>query len=188
MEEFSVIKANHFKILTVLTIAASLSLGAYIYTAKEITISIDDDVKEVISYDNTVEELLKAENITLNEGAYINIPLDAKLEDNMNIIIKTPKPYTLIAGDTQREVESVHVKVKDITKRSKIIKTRKKKKIILILNLNDEAVVGGGEIKIFKVREVVEEVQEVIPHENIVNNSNKLDIGVVKVVQEARMA
>ncbi len=116
MEEFSVIKANHFKILTVLTIAASLSLGAYIYTAKEITISIDDDVKEVISYDNTVEELLKAENITLNEGAYINIPLDAKLEDNMNIIIKTPKPYTLIAGDTQREVESVHVKVKDILK------------------------------------------------------------------------
>ena len=78
MEEFSVKKANHFKILTVLTIAASLSLGVYIYTAKEITISIDDDTKEVISYANTVEEFLKSEDITLDKGAYINIPLDTK--------------------------------------------------------------------------------------------------------------
>lgn len=182
MEEFSVKKANHFKILTVLTIAASLSLGAYIYTAKEVSISVDDDTREVISYDNTVEELLKAEGITLNKGAYINVPLDTKLEDNMNIIIKTPKPYTLTIGDVQDEVVSVHVKVKDILKDMNI---ELGEKDYTYPELNDN-VVTGGEIKIFKVKEVVEETQEVIPHENIVNNSNKLDIGVVKVVQEGK--
>ena len=182
MEEFSVKKANHFKILTVLTIAASLSLGAYIYTAKEVSISVDDDTREVISYDNTVEELLKAEGITLNKGTYINVPLDIKLEDNMNIIIKTPKPDTLTIGDVQDEVVSVHVKVKDILKDMNI---ELGEKDYTYPELNDN-VVTGGEIKIFKVKEVVEETQEVIPHENIVNNSNKLDIGVVKVVQEGK--
>ena len=182
MEEFSVIKANHFKILTVLTIAASLSLGAYIYTAKEVSISVDDDTREVISYDNTVEELLKAEGITLNKGTYINVPLDIKLEDNMNIIIKTPKPYTLTIGDTQTKVESVHVKVNDILKDLDI---KLEEKDYTYPELNDEVAIGG-EIKVIKVKEVVEETKEVIPHENIVNNSNKLDIGVVKVVQEGK--
>jgi len=35
MEEFSPNKANRFKVLTVLVVAASLSLGVYMYSAKE---------------------------------------------------------------------------------------------------------------------------------------------------------
>ena len=99
MEKLSVKKANNFKILTVLAIATSLSLGAYMYSAKEVTISIDDEKKEVTSYADTVKELLEIEEISLDKDTYINVPLDTKLENNMNIIIKTPKSYTLTIGD-----------------------------------------------------------------------------------------
>jgi uncharacterized protein YabE (DUF348 family) len=182
MKEFSVKKANHFKILTILTIAASLSLGAYICSAKEVTISIDNKKKEVVSYANTVEGLLKAEKISLDEGAYINVPLGTKLENNMSIIIKTPKPYILAIGDKKGEIKSVHVKVKDILKDSNV---ELGKKDYTYPGLNDN-VASGGEIQIFKVKEVVEEVEKVIPYENIVKKSGKVDIGVVKVLQEGK--
>ena len=132
MEEFSTKKANHFKMLTVLAITASLSLGVYMHTAKDITISIDDEEKKVITYADTVEELLRLENIVLDKDAYINIPLDTKLENNMNIIIKTPKPYILTLGDKKGEIKSVHIKVHDILKDLNI---ELGEKIILILLL-----------------------------------------------------
>ena len=182
MEKLSVKKANNFKILTVLAIATSLSLGAYMYSAKEVTISIDDEKKEVTSYADTVKELLEIEEISLDKGTYINVPLDTKLENNMNIIIKTPKSYTLTIGDEKKEVTSVHIKVKDILKD---LNVKLGEKDYTHPNLNDN-VVSGGEIKIFKVEEVLEEVKEVIPRENIVNKSNKLDLGVIEVIQEGK--
>ncbi len=159
MEEFSVKKANHFKILTVLAVAASLSLGAYMYSAKDITLSIDDEKKEVTTYANTVEDFLEIEEIKLDKGAYINVPLDARLENNMNIIIKTPKPYTLTIGENCFEVVSIHRKVKDILKD-------------LDVNLGeldytkpglDQLVSIGGEIQIFKVKEEMDEIEKPIP-------------------------
>lgn len=183
MENFSVKKANHFKILTVLTIAASLSLGAYMYTAKEINLSIDDNKTErVTTYANTVEEFLKGEDISLDKGAYINLSLDTKLQDNMNIVIKTPKPYILSIGDKMSEVISVHTKVKDILED---LDVELGKLDYTYPKLNDK-VVSGGEIEIVRVNEVFEEVEEVIPYENIVNKSGKLDVGTTKVIQEGK--
>lgn len=182
MEEFSVRKASHFKILTVLAVATTLSLGAYMYSAKDITLSIDDEKKEVTTYANTVDDFLEMEKIKLDEGAYINVPLDTKLEDNMNIIIKTPKPYTLTIGNNSFEVVSIHKKVKDILKD-------------LDINLGeldytkpglDQVVSIGGEIQIFKVKEEIEEIEKPIPHESVTQKSDDMDIGVTKVVQEGQ--
>ncbi|HFL3828408.1 TPA: 3D domain-containing protein [Clostridioides difficile] len=182
MKNFSVKKANHLKIMTVLAIAASLSLGAYMYTAKEVTISIDDEKREVISYANTVKKLLEMEDISLDKNVYINVPLDAKLENNMNIIIKTPKSYILTIGDEQKKVRSVHSKVKDILKD---LDVKLGEKDYTHPNIDDN-VVAGGEIKIVKVKEVLEETKEVIPRKNIVNKSDKLDLGVINIIQEGK--
>lgn len=182
MEEFSVKKANHFKILTVLAVAASLSLGAYMYSAKDITLSIDDEKEEITTYANTVEDFLEMEGITLDKAAYINVPLDANLENNMHIIIKTPKTYLLTMGNKQHEIVSVHKKVKDILKDlgielDELDYTKP--------GLDDEAALGG-EIQIFRVKEEIEEIEKVIPHESITKKSNEMDIGVTKVVQEGK--
>lgn len=182
MEEFPAKKANHFKMLTVLAITASLSLGVYMHTAKDITISIDEEKREVTTYADTVEELLKLEDIVLDKDAYINVPLDTKLENNMNIIIKTPKPYILALGDRKGEVKSVHVKVQDILKD---LNVELGEKDYTYPSLDEEAI-PGTEIEVIKVEEVVEEFEESIPHEKMVKKTDRLDIGVEKDIQEGK--
>lgn len=184
MEEFSNKKANHFKLLTVLAVATTLSLGAYVSSAKDITLSIDDEKKEITTYANTVEDFLESEGITLDKAAYINVPLDAKVENNMHIIIKTPKPYLLTIGDSENcfEVVSIHRKVKDILDDLGI----KLGELDYTKPGLDEVASIGGEIKIYRVREIVEEIDKVIPHESITEKSNELDVGVTKVTQEGQ--
>lgn len=182
MEEFSVKKANHFKMLTVLAITASLSLGVYMHTAKDVTISIDDEQEKVITYANTVEELLRLEDITLDEDAYINIPLDTKLENNMNIIIKTPKDYILALGDKKGEIKSVHDKVQDILEDLNI---ELDEKDYTYPNL-DEKVIPGTEIEIIRVEETFEEFEEPIPYEEMVKKNDRLDLGIENTIQEGK--
>ncbi len=180
MEEFSPNKANRFKVLTVLVVAASLSLGVYMYSAKEITLVLDEKTREITTYAETVEDLLQEEEILLDKLAYVSIPLDTKLDDNMKIIIKTPKPYTLAIGNNMDEVKSIYTKTRDV---------------LNDLNINlgdldytspglDEKLSYGDTISITRVKEVIEEVEEVIPYESIVQKSNKLDNGTTKVIQE----
>ncbi|NLW23483.1 MAG: DUF348 domain-containing protein [Tissierellia bacterium] len=180
MEEFSNTKANHIKVLTVLALATTLSLGVYMQSTKDITISIDDESYEIRTHANTLEELLSSEGIILGEKSYINTPLDAKLEDNMKIIIKTAKPYILSIGDKKLDIESVNTRVVDILKELDI---ELGEKDYTYPALNDQ-VAPGMEIQIIKVREVVEEAEETIPHDEIVKKTDKLDLGVVNVIQK----
>lgn len=182
MEKFSVNKAKALKVLVVLAISASLSMGAYMLSAKEVTLSIDSEQKEFVTFSNTVEEFLQEEGITLDEYAYINIPLDAKLEDNINIIIKTAKPYTLASGDVKNEIVSVYTKVEDILKDQDIVLAGKDYTYPDL----DEEVAPGTEIQIFKVEEIVEEVEEVIPHESLVKKIDTLNIGEERVAQKGQ--
>jgi len=182
MEEFSAKKANRFKVLTVLAISATLSLGAFMYSAVDVELEIDGKTREITSYANTVDDLLQEEEILLDELAYINFPLDTKLEDNMKIIIKLPKPYTLTVGNDMGEVKSIYTKVEDILNDLKIDLgdldyTNPK--------LGDE-VPYGGKIDIIKVKEEIEEIEEVIPHDSIVKKTDKLDRGSTKLAQSGK--
>lgn len=182
MEDSPEEKPNRFKILTILAIIASLTLGLYMYSAKEVTILIDEETREVVSYDNTVEQLLESEEIVLADGAYINLPLESKLENKTHIIIRQPKSYTLKIGDDEDKIESVYVNVKDILKDLGISLGRKD---YTIPKLNEDATIGG-EIQIFKIKELIENIEETIPHEKVVNKSDKLDIGTSRVTQKGQ--
>lgn len=182
MENFTVTKAKHIKMLTVLAITATLSLGVYMHTAKDITISIDGEERNIVTHGDTVGDVLKEANIELKEGAYINLPLDAKVENNMNIIIKTPKPYILAFGDKKHEVESVHDKIQDILKDLNVELGEKDYTYPAL----DEVTTPGSEILVVRVNEVVEEHEEAIPHENIVRKNDRLDIGTENTIQEGQ--
>ena len=182
MEEFLAKKANRFKVLTVLAISASLSLGAFMYSAKDISLEIDGNTREITTYANTVEGLLQEEEIRLDEMAYINHTLDTKIEDNMKIIIKTPKLYILTIGNHVEEVKSIYTKVEDIlkdldVKLGDLDYTNPK--------LEDE-VTYGSEITVTRVKEEVEEIKEVIPYDTVVKKSNQLDKGNTKIAQEGK--
>ena len=180
MEEFSPNKANRFKVLTVLAIAASLSLGAYMNSAKDIVLEVDGKTKEISTYAETVEDLLDEEAILLDKFDYINFTLDTKLEDNMKITIKKSKLYRLTIGDFTEDIYSIYTKVGDVVNDFNIS----------LGNLDytepalDEKLRYGDEIKIIRVQEEIEEVEEVIPYEEIVQKSDKLDKGTTKIIQE----
>lgn len=182
MDEFSKRKSNHFKVLTILAIVVSLSLGVYMYRAKEVILSIDGVEKEIVSYANTVEDFLEMEGIILEEGTYINVPLDIELENYINIVIKTPKAYILSTGDKQSKVHSVHTNVEDILRDLDVVLG---KQDYTYPDLKDEIEIGE-EIQIFRIKEVIETLDEAIPHESIVNNSDKLEIGTSNLIQEGK--
>lgn len=148
MDKQSKRKSNNFKILTILAIVASLSLGVYLYTAKDIVLSIDGVDEEIVSYASTVEDFLKSEGVVLDKEAYINIPLDSKLEDNTNIIIKTPKSYILSMDDELTDVISVHTKVEDILKD---LNVKLEEQDYTSPDLKKRINIGD-EIKVFKIR------------------------------------
>ena len=114
--------------------------------------------------------------------AYINHTLDTKIEDNMKIIIKTPKLYILTIGNHVEEVKSIYTKVEGIlkdldVKLGDLDYTNPK--------LEDE-VTYGSEITVTRVKEEVEEIKEVIPYDTVVKKSNQLDKGNTKIAQEGK--
>src|SRR5699024_3215928 len=109
-----------FKVVIILTIAAALSLGIYMYQGHKVTLKVDGEVTELVSYSSTVEELIEAEEINFKEGADINTPLDQKIEDNLDIIIDNPKNYTIEDNGETLEVVSTSDKVKEILKEEDI--------------------------------------------------------------------
>ena len=180
MENSSVNKAWKFKVLTILAIATTLSLGVFMYQGNEVTILVGDEVISLTSYASTVEDLLAKEDILLEEGSSINTALDAKIKNDMVIIIKNPKPYIVASGDVTEEVMSVydtvgevlgslgiHLEGRDYTEPS----------------FNSE-ISPGSTIQVFRIKEEIEVVEAKIPFEKQTKKNNKLDKGISNIVQE----
>ena len=180
MKNNSVNKTKILTVLTVLTIAITLSLGIYLYQGKEVSLYIDDEVTVITSHSKTVGDLLKSEEIQIEEGAYISTDLDMKIEDKMNIFIKSPKTYTLNLGGAIEEFTSTKETVGEILK-DLDIKLGDKDYTNPKL---DVKISPNSTIEVFKVEEVVEKVEKPIPFEKIVNNNKNLEKGVTNVVQK----
>lgn len=182
MEKQPALRAWKFKVLTVLAIVATLSLGVYMYQGNHITLQVEDEITEIISYSNTVEDFLLKEDVLFKEGGYINIPLDTKLEDNMNIIIKNPKSYMVSIGGAIGDVTSVHDNVGEILNDLGI---QLEEMDYVEPDLNTK-IGPNSTIEVFRVKEVLESEETVIPFDKVVNKNKNLDVGLSKVVQEGQ--
>lgn len=184
MENHTVNKTWKFIVLTALAIATTVSLGFYMYQGNMVTIALqlENEVKEITSNSETVEELLEKESIPFKKGAYINVALDTKLEDNMNIIIKNPKSYTISSAGVEIEAKSIYDTVGEVLDDQGIVLEGKD---FTYPELND-TISNGTNIEIFHVKEVVDTIEDVIPFGKVVNKNNKMDIGTSKVVQTGK--
>ena len=182
MENQPALKAWKFKVLAVLAIVTTLSLGVYVYQGNNITLQVEDEITEIISYSKTVEEFLEKENVLLMEGGYINIPLDTELENDMNIIIKNPKPYVVSIGGAIGDVTSIHVNVDEILNDLDI---QLGEMDYVEPDLNTK-IGPNSTIEVFRVLEVLESVETVIPFDKVVNKNKNLDVGLSKEVQKGQ--
>ena len=182
MKKQPALRAWKFEVLMILAIAATLSLGFYMYQGKNIILQKEDEITEIVSYSNTIEDFLLKEDILLQENGYINIPLDTKLEDNMHIIIKDPKPYMVKIGETMDDVQSAHDTVGKILNDLGI---QLEELDYVEPDLN--AKIGpDSTIEIFRVKEVLESVETVIPFDKVVNKNKQLDKGLSNEVQKGQ--
>jgi 3D (Asp-Asp-Asp) domain-containing protein len=176
------IKKDKFKVLAILAIVATILVGFIMYQGNDVTVDVDGVIIQKVSYSNTVEEFIKSENINIEEGAYISVPLNTKINDDIEFTIKNPKNYTIDVNGDLFEVKSVHTKVEDIIKDAGM----ELGELDYTLPEKTKEVSPNTVIELYRVTEVVEIVEEEIPfEEQVITNKNK-DRGVVDVVQKGK--
>ncbi|HLR21495.1 MAG TPA: 3D domain-containing protein [Tissierellaceae bacterium] len=171
-----------FKVVIILTIAAALSLGIYMYQGHKVTLKVDGEVTELVSYSSTVEELIEAEEINFKEGADINTPLDQKIEDNLDIIIDNPKNYTIEDNGETLEVVSTSDKVKEILKEEDIKLNEEDYTYPQI----DDKISPGSSIRVYRVKTEVDVEESDIKFDEKVENNKDLEKGKTRVAQKGK--
>lgn len=183
MDDYTVESKQWLKGVLIFAVVVLIALGMLIGMSKNIILQIEGDTREFSSYASTVEEFLNAEGVQLESKGYINYPLDTKLENNMHLVIKGPKNYTIEIGKEVHEDlisphDTVQLVLQDLDFELGSLDYTEPEL--------DSKIKDGDKIKLFKVKEVVEDIEKVIPYEEIVKNSKDLDKGVTRVVQKGK--
>lgn len=174
--------AGKIRLFIILAIAALLSLGIYTYQGKNITLEIDGEVENLVSYSNTVEEFIETENIDMKEEAYINLPLEKEIEDNLNIVIKNPKTYRIEDQGESLEIVSIFDKVGEILQDQDISLGKDD----YTYPKANEKISPDSSIRIYRVKTEVDVEKSDIDFDKKVVNTKNLDKGKTRIVQEGK--
>lgn len=182
MKDSPVHKQRIIGVIAILVVLATVIGIAYVQSAKEIVLEVNDDVWDLKSRAGTVEELLSKEGIQIKEKGYINYPLDKNIEDDMYIVVKDPKKYIVEVKDEQREILSPFKTVEKILADSEI----KVESLDYSEPPLETTIEEGETIKFFKVKEVLEDVERSIPFEEVLTKNKDLDYNVKNVLQKGK--
>ncbi len=180
MENNKISNISKLQILLVLALAVLLTLGFMMTKGTSIILHLDESVEEIETSARTVEEFLEEQKLVLDKKGYINVSLDRALNDNLHIILKQPKTYTISLADAEWEVRSIYSTVESILTDSGVNFTAKD-----YSSPDFKTQISDGEkITLSRVHEERKVVEEKIPFEKIVKKNPKLEIGNSNTVQE----
>ncbi len=171
-----------FKMIVILIIAATLSLGIYMYRGNEVTLNVDGKITQFVSYSDTVQELIETEGVNFSEKAFINVPLDSAIESNIEIIIRNPIPYTIEYKDVLLETTSIYQTVGEVLEDHQFELGEKDYTYPKL----SEKIAPNTTITIYRVTEELEIVETSIPFEEHIITNRDLDVGTSKVTQEGQ--
>lgn len=144
-----------------------------------VTLNIENEIKEIKVNDGTVCDLLKSENIILPENKTTNIPLNTKLQPNMNINIVDLINITLDMDGKLTPLQVPMGSLKDALAFSGISLNES-----YVTSVDKEAVVENGMIVIAgPLEEKNEEEIEQIPFNTVQKNTDTLLKGKTKIEQ-----
>lgn len=171
-------------VLTLLFLSVTIFSGFYLGQESQhmINLTLDNRVTEVITEAETVGEFLEEEDIKLDERGYINLSLDKKINEGLDIIVVNPRSYTLSIDESQWYISSRYSKVKDILYDLDI---RLGEDDYSVPDLNSN-ISSGEDIQLFFVEEEIEILEEEIPFEKIVKKNSKLEVGKTKTIQKGQ--
>lgn len=158
---------------------ALLTLSLYSLSQKEIIIRVDDNITAFKVTSNTVEELLYQKDIQIGNEDYISHELDQSLENGMEIIIKKAIPIIIYNEESKITLNSTAKTVEEVIQHMNI---EIDENDIVTPSLN-ESINQDLEIKIVKVDEEIENVEEEIPFKIIEKNNDELFKGKILKIQ-----
>ncbi|MDY0236384.1 MAG: 3D domain-containing protein [Gudongella sp.] len=174
--------AKKVKVLLILAIAMTLSLGVNLFQGTTITLDVDGNVIQKVSYESTVEDLLTEEGIILTKDTRVEPSLEALILKDIKVTVTNPKNYTIITNDGELEIESYNNNVKDILKDANI-------------NLGwkdfakpglEEKISPNTRIQVYQVEEKLRVEQVAIPYETETITNIRLDKGIQNTLQEGQ--
>ncbi len=180
MKNIAPSRTSKFKMIVILIVVAALSVGIYVYQGNEVTIDVDGEVTNLVSYSSTVQELLETEGVNFSDIAYINVPLDSKIENNIEIIIRNPISYTIDDRGVLLETRSLYKTVGEILDDHQITLGEKD---YTQPDLSEE-IGPNTTIEIYRHTEEIETIESVIPFEEQISTNRNVDVGVTNIVQE----
>lgn len=176
-------KAFNKKTLIAAVVISLLVLGvAFLGLQNTIVIAHDGQESQVSTLASTVEDVLRKQNIVIEEGDKVIPSLNEKIKDGTRIVIHRAFEIKLIDGTTEKTVLTAENNVKDLID-SLNIQLQEEDKIHPML---EEPIREGDQVKITRVtRDVVVETQE-LPFQTVFKNNKELEKGKTQKVQEGK--
>ncbi|MFW5648323.1 MAG: ubiquitin-like domain-containing protein [Candidatus Alkaliphilus sp. MAG34] len=170
------------KKILIAAVAVVLLLAGAVFIKPRKTVMIKHDGQEiqVSTLANTVEDVLREQNITVGDDDKIIPKMNEQIEDGMEIVIHRAFKIRLVDGQIERSISTTETNVKNLIS-SLNIKLGEGDRIEPKL---EEPIGKGQVVKITRVsREVAVETQE-LPFQTIFKNNSSLEKGKTKKVQK----
>ncbi len=169
----------------VIVFASAVGVSAGLILDKELIVQDGDTKISIFTMDNTVREALERNNLAISDHDYINVPLDAPLNNLAanEVSIKRAVPVQINADGVNRTVMTYYDTVGDLLKNGPV---RISPQDRLEGAAPEDMIYPGMKFRIVRVRE--EETKEVIPihfREELRENRN-MDKGSEKIVREGK--
>jgi uncharacterized protein YabE (DUF348 family) len=130
------------QLTSALVISSSVGTAAYAGTKDSITIEVEGKKQTVRTHADTVGELLKDENITLNSEDKVYPTATSKLKDNMKVVVDKADLFTLNVNGKKKKVLSTAKTVQEFLEEQNI-------------QLGEHDVVTPGKNKIIKKNDTI---------------------------------
>lgn len=157
------------------------TITAYQSLSKTVAIVEDGKVTQYETLNNTVEDILKAQEIVLGGKDEVEPSLDTTIEDGMKIVIERWKPTVSIdINGTTSTFKTTALTVGELIE-DRQIKLDQDSEVTPAL---DAAIEDGLTINIKTKQVAIEVIQEEIPYETQVEETANLEPGVQKVITE----
>lgn len=174
--------ARHAKTIAILATFLAFFTGmakAYDVSATSIRITDNNNSYNVKTNADTVSELLKDEEVSLNKFDTINVNVNDKLKDNMEIVIKRAFFVNVVVDGK----DPIKVRTNQETVGKVVSDLRKEHGTEYILESGSSSFKAEPNmtIKINSVKETVETKKEEIPFETRVVETDDLEVGEEKV-------
>ena len=150
--------------------------------AKQVELQKDDEKKTVWTTVDTVKEFLEEQKISLNEHDQISQQIDSRIEHNMDIVVHTAFPVTLVDAGKKKKVWSTSTTVADFLKQQEISLA----KLDRVEPDLKEEVKEDAVVDITRIEKVTDVVEQPINYAVVTQKDNSLPEGTEEVVKEGK--